>query len=345
MSQSTAPAAHVTERANYYRSAPYGAMGTLDDQLVHLTARSATTIGGDGVVDFYARLAGLLSEEQAVTLHGLAQHLSVPPEALLPVLERLIGAGVLRSSTDAHPPPVLVAALRAGDQVPEPVIAERIATTNVSLIGRSDSHLTRAVAQATNELGLRVSTTDSLEDAASDLRVVVGSSHLDQLLAQANARALEDHTPWLPVIPYDGETAWVGPFSIPWQSACLRCFTLRRSANFSDDAFRPELLRVEQAPTTGPEFGPNPVHWIQAGIVANLLLERVALRDHAPSAAPGGITTITINDSGLDVQARRVLRVPRCPACSPSADTGFPQVWFHAEGVSRESGSAGTGAV
>lgn len=344
MSQSTAPAADTTALANYYRSAPYGAVGTLDDQLVHFTARSATTIGGDGVVDFYARLGCLLSEGEAVTLDDLAQRLSVAPEALLPVLERLVGAGVLRSSTAAHPPPVLVAALRAGDQVSEGVIADRIATTNVSLIGRPDSHLARAVAQATNELGLRVSTTDSLEETAPDLRVVFGSSHLDQLLLDANARALQDHTPWLPVIPYDGETAWVGPFSIPWQSACLRCFTLRRSANFSDDVFRPELLRVESASSARPELGPNPVHRIQAGVVANLLLERVALRDHAPSAAPGGLTTISVNDAGLDVQTRRVLRVPRCPACSPSADTGFPQVWFHAEAVGRDSGSMGGGA-
>jgi hypothetical protein len=119
------------------------------------------------------------------------------------------------------------------------------------------------------------------------------------MLFQANTRSLAENTPLLPVIAFDAETAWVGPYCIPHQSACVKCFQLRRSANFSDDVFRPELLRIRPIDDPAPDFGPNPVHYIQAGIVANFLLESVALRNHGPSTMPGGLTTITINDAGV----------------------------------------------
>lgn len=46
-----------------------------------------------------------------------------------------------------------------------------------------------------------------------DIRVAIGNSHLDPIFEEINDLALEDHIPWLSIVPYDGQTSWVGPFS------------------------------------------------------------------------------------------------------------------------------------
>lgn len=323
---------------SYYRRAPFGGVATLDEALVITAARSVTTVSGEHVLDFAVQLRNRLGADSYVHINELADDLGTTPEQVQPVLDRLVEAGALRRTAEQYPSAVLIAAARAGDQVADEVIAERLSTTRVALVARPGSHLAATISRASRELGITVETTTDV-DSTADLKVVVANSFLDQHLFDANRNALEDGTPWLPVITYDSDTAWIGPFVIPRQSACITCLQLRRSANFSDDVFRPELLKIKPVEDPAPETGPNPVHYLQAGVVANFLLERVGLHDHAPSAAPGGITSISVNDGGLKMESRRVFRVPRCPSCSPTADTGFPQVWFHAAGVEAQEGS------
>ncbi|MDO5092635.1 MAG: TOMM precursor leader peptide-binding protein [Propionibacteriaceae bacterium] len=320
---------HHTTDQPYYRRGLFGGTAELNNALVVTAARSVTTIGGDGVLDFAIRLRNHLGAEGYIHIDNLARDLGASPEQIQPVLDRLVDAGALCRSAERYASAVLIAAARAGNQVSDDVIAKRFSTTHVSLVARPGSHLAATIAQAAAELGIQVQMTTKV-DCEADLKVVVANSFHDKHLFNANRIALADATPWLPVIAYDSDTAWVGPFVVPHQSACLTCLQLRRSANFSDDVFRPELLKIEPVDDPAPETGPNPVHYLQAGIVANFLMERVGLHDYAPSAAPGGITSIRINDSGLSMEYRRIFRVPRCPSCSPVADTGFPQVWFHA---------------
>lgn len=296
-----------------------------------IAARAATTIDGGGMPQFIQQLHEALGRE-AVDSAALAESMGADLEQVTAIMDSLVEAGVLRSSDAPYPETVVVAALRAGDLVEESVIAERLATDEVGILARRNSPLAGAIAAAAAELNLRLRRVSTIDEAKGcAINVVVGTSHLDPLLLEANESALQTGVPWLPVIPYDGVTAWVGPFARPHESACLRCFVLRRSANFPDDVFRPDLLRLEPQADPPLEFGPSPVHQLQAGVVASFLLEHLGLRDHAPSAVPGGLTSITLDDRGLEVSTRRVYRVPRCPACSPAADTGFPQVWFHGE--------------
>ncbi len=321
----------------FYRRHPFAEVASLDEALVVLAAKSVTTIEGDGVTRFAVALRHELGADKYVSADELAEMMSLPINQVATVLDRLTEAGVLSATEERYPPAVITAALRAGRQLPDDIINKRLNETTVALVSRPGSALADTIRLATTAQGMRMQVFDSVPDAQGDMLVVVANSYLDPVLFSANTRALETDTPLLPVIAFDSETAWVGPFCIPHQSACMKCFQLRRSANFSDDVFRPELLRLQPIDDPTPDFGPNPIHYIQAGIVANFLLESVALRNHGPSAMPGGLTTITVNDAGLDVQTRRVLRVPRCPDCSPVADTGFPQVWFHGNLVDPES--------
>lgn len=317
----------------FYRRHPFAEVASLDEALVVLAAKSITAIDGDGVTRFVTALRAQLGADKYVSASDLAETMALPVGQVSIVLDQFTEAGLLTASQDAYPPAVIIAALRAGRQVTDDVINQRLTTTTIALVSRPGSALADTIRLAITAQGMKVQVFDSVPEAQGDLLVVVANSYLDSMLFQANTRSLAENTPLLPVIAFDAETAWVGPYCIPHQSACVKCFQLRRSANFSDDVFRPELLRIKPIDDPAPDFGPNPVHYIQAGIVANFLLESVALRNHGPSTMPGGLTTITINDAGLDVQTRRVFRVPRCPDCSPVADTGFPQVWFHGEPI------------
>ncbi|WP_127841595.1 TOMM precursor leader peptide-binding protein [Actinomyces wuliandei] len=272
-----------------------------------------------------------------ISAEDLAETMSLPVSQVSAVLDRLVEAGLLTTAQKRYPPSVILAALRPGRQASDDTIEQRLKKTSVSLMSRPGSALADTIQLAATAQGPNIQVFSSVPEARGDILVIVANSYIDPTLFLANSHALKTNTPLLPVIAFDSETAWVGPFCIPYQSACIKCFQLRRSANFSDDIFRPELLKLQPIDNPAPDFGPNPLHYIQAGIVSNLLLESVTLRSHGPCTMPGGLTTITIGDTGLEVQTRRVLRVPRCPDCSPVADTGFPQVWFHDDPVSVES--------
>lgn len=219
---------------------------------------------------------------------------------------------------------------RAGGQVMVGDILDRLKTGIVEVITRDHNPVAAEFIRHLQEAGLHVVLKGEL-NKQPDIRVAIGNSHLDPIFEEINDLALEDHIPWLSIVPYDGQTSWVGPFFIPHQSACLHCYNLRKSANFSDEVLRSDLMKIKPI---NPEKKPvyhMPIHLVQIGIASNLILEWLTLKDYAPSAIPGGFTTINLDDKGVSFNHHRVYRVPRCPKCSPAADTGFPQVWFHGE--------------
>jgi bacteriocin biosynthesis cyclodehydratase domain-containing protein len=164
---------------------------------------------------------------------------------------------------------------------------------------------------------------------ATAVTVVVGKSLTDPTLLDHNVWALEHRLPWLAVVPDDAGRSVVGPYIVPGSSACFRCYLLRRAANFPDRRIIGELSTAEPVPTSTPRVELLGMGWFTAALTAEKVLERVALGDYSSMSAPGSLASIEPARPGVDVSEHRVLRVPRCPTCSPAAGRGLPQVWFH----------------
>ncbi len=164
---------------------------------------------------------------------------------------------------------------------------------------------------------------------ALPVTVVVGESIDDPALLAHNEWAHEHRAPWLPVIPDDAHRAIVGPYLVPGSSACFACYRLRRLANFPDRRIIDALTQATAIPMTTPATALLGMDWFIAGLVAEKVLERAALGDHSAMSAPGSLASLEPARPGIDVSEHRVLRVPRCPTCSPTKDRGMPQVWFH----------------
>lgn len=318
----------------YFRFNPTVSLGELEDAVVAVYGPSVIKIDGDNVLPFVASLVHALRNVDQVTLADLSQQTGSPAEDLLPVLEMLVQAKMLVTSTEPMNVQGVLASLRTGEQIDQSEIDSRIQSDWVQVCASPTNKLAELITDLLRKQGLSVRTIEGDEPGQpSALRLVIGSTHLDGLLTTSNSFALEAGTPWLPVVPYDGDTAWVGPFVVPHQSACLTCFNTRRSANFSDDVMRPLLPTIQPLEPVVSHTVVTPIDIIQAGIVTNFAFEYITLRDYAPSCMPGGLTTVTVNDRGVSMDTRRVYRVPRCRDCSPVADTGFPQVWFHQDEV------------
>ncbi len=136
-----------------------------------------------------------------------------------------------------------------------------------------------------------------------------------------NAAALDAGSDWLPVGCFDGRTASIGPLIVPGETACYRCFLLRRDGSTACAA---ELASLRHLPSCAP-VAPT-LTALVAAMAADRILRWIGLRD--PSL-PGTVLTIELSPD-LAVADELVLRVPRCPACSGLAGVGQPVPWHEA---------------
>lgn len=163
------------------------------------------------------------------------------------------------------------------------------------------------------------------------LHVVVAQSVDDAILHQYNEENLDKNEAWLPVVMDDAGRAVIGPLIRPHSSACWKCYTLRRAANFPDRRVVGALSHATAESVTVPETASVGLSWFVAALAAEKVAERIALGDYSTMSQPGGFATVERAHPGVSVNEHKVLRVPRCPACFRGKDAGMPQVWHHAE--------------
>jgi bacteriocin biosynthesis cyclodehydratase domain-containing protein len=158
------------------------------------------------------------------------------------------------------------------------------------------------------------------DDPLADV-VVVAAPGPGELAAMGpwNDRCLEQGAAWLQVLPYDGVFAAVGPLFLPGETACHTCYRLRREASLGIGAVGDRL------DGTAVRAGGGPGLAVAAGAAAALhVLRWVATRD--PSL-PGVLYALEPR-AGLRITEHPVLRVPRCPSCSPLGSAAAPLPWF-----------------
>lgn len=139
-----------------------------------------------------------------------------------------------------------------------------------------------------------------------------------QLLRPWNELCVLHRRLFLPVLLED-LIGHVGPLVVPGETACFECFRLRRSTHEAD----PRARRAIEAAGAGGRSaaGSLPAMASVLGDVAAVeLLKLLGL--HPPLGGPG--TAVEVNLLASDMTARRVLRMPRCPVCSPLSERPAP---------------------
>jgi bacteriocin biosynthesis cyclodehydratase domain-containing protein len=142
-------------------------------------------------------------------------------------------------------------------------------------------------------------------------------------LAALNQAALQLSVPWS-LVCFDGYEGWVGPTFVPGQTACFSCFRRRLFAGAAEPKhiFMDPRIRVYRIPSpwlAGPETGA----WISL-LTSIFALELIA-------AMQGRSFTLNqmliVHRLNLTFQRESVLRLPRCPDCSPRGDAPIVNVF------------------
>jgi bacteriocin biosynthesis cyclodehydratase domain-containing protein len=198
--------------------------------------------------------------------------------------------------------------------------AHRLAHARVTLVG--ESPIAEEAGRVLPGRIRRIGWDESTEGA--DLAVAAPSAHDLPELAGWNERCLAAATPWLLVLPFNGRFASVGPLFLPGETCCYGCLVRRRASALPDPH---DFLALERAPAPYP-LGRSLAAAL-GGLAATVASRWLAQRD---GLLPGALFALEL-DGGLRVTRHRVLRVPRCEACSPARDEPPLVPW--ASGVHR----------
>lgn len=291
------------------------------DRLLLEHGRAVVVLEGGAVRTLLPALLPLLDGSR--TLAEIAGELGPP---VLPAVEQaldlLAGHGLLvEGGVDPEDDRHGVAALAAAYALAPTVAAERLRSASVGVVGSSRTAadiarlLRRAGVGSVERLGWR-------SDGVVDLAVVAASAEEVGGLEEWNALALERGICWLPVRPFDGAAATVGPLVVPGESPCHACVVLRLAGHVE---YAADFARIERAPIA-VEPG-APLEAIVAGVAAHLALGWVG--GHDPRL-PGLLHALEAGPPA-SLASHPVLRVPRCPACSTAERLASPVPWHEGE--------------
>ncbi len=242
--------------------------------------------------------------------------------AIESALETLARHGLLTEGPDA-PRRVRSSAnsFAAAYGLPPSLVAERLGSAAIGVVGTSEQGPDVARLLLAAGVGeVRRLTWDDRH--TSGFAVVIPATHERPLLGLWNAAALAGGSPWLPVLHFDGRFAAIGPLLVPGESCCYECLLLRRAANLE---YGEALGAIEATParaTADPAF-----ESLVAAVAAHVVLRWVAGRD---TTLPGVLHAVEPQPA-LAITEHTVLRVPRCPACSPVDRLAAPLPWHAAE--------------
>lgn len=148
-----------------------------------------------------------------------------------------------------------------------------------------------------------------------------------------NDLALEYGFAWCPVRIF-GSEGFVGPLFVPGEGPCLACVLAREEANWVDpEVTRAYLAQTREAPSSLEACGRLP--GFVAIVSAWAVIEGTKyLARFTPPAILGQI--LRVDFLRCAVRLHRVLRLPRCPRCSPLRRRPTVNSFLYATRVERE---------
>lgn len=242
------------------------------------------------------------------------------PEHLIRLLAELDGGrergaeSAARSAEDAHLLDDLVAQLDgAGLLAAAP--AEPMTATRVAVVGHAPSADLLASVLTEHGLSASVSERDQITRKGGDPATLVCVCEAPDLALQLaiNDAACAARTPCLFVDLSHGRHATVGPFYLPGDGACYRCFRSRLRENTA--AFAELRAAEEQMLTTGrplPKIGSLPAHrHLVSGLAAGEIVALVTRQ--RPLRTLNRAITVALEQA--EMWSEPVWRVPWCEAC------------------------------
>ena len=144
-------------------------------------------------------------------------------------------------------------------------------------------------------------------------------------LTALNEAALQLLLPWS-LVCFDGYEGWVGPTFVPGQTACFGCFRRRLFAAAAEPThvFMDPGIKVHRIPSpwsAGPETGA----W--TSLIASMFMLEVIAATEGRSFTLDHI--LVVHRSNMTFQRESVLRLPRCPDCSPRGTAPTVNVFAH----------------
>lgn len=132
-----------------------------------------------------------------------------------------------------------------------------------------------------------------------------------ELLRPWNQFCVTHRIPFLSVILQD-LIGYVGPMVVPGETACLECLRARQNSNLNDAAAHraPERTAWESQAING-------FHPAMASILGDIAaLEVTKFYGGLPGSRIAG-QLVEVNLLAPQLTTRRILKIPRCPVCSP----------------------------
>lgn len=301
--------------------APWYRIVEEEARIVFEHAERAVLLEGGAVRELLPRLLPLLDGTRSVA--DITALLGAPAEpAVVNALALLAERGLLTAGPGVDSAPELRATadeLAANGAAVPAAVARRLETARVVVAGDSRVALETARLLRRSGVGsLRLGRLDEPAEAG-ELLVAAPSPRELPALHRCNELALEAARPWLQVLPFDGRMAAVGPLFLPAETSCHVCYTLRRSASLGFGELEQLLEATPSCAPSGPAL-----EAVVAAAAASLAVAWIALLD---PRLPGVLFAVE-PEGGLRITRHLVLRVPRCPACSPTHRLAPPAPWF-----------------
>lgn len=282
-------------------------------------------------------ISGVISsKDEIVVPEEDSRYSAAELERLDSALEILVDTEILVPSlTPDCSDTVVSLSNRSGGIISTEEIAERLQSAKIVIVDPHGSSVVSTLTQMILDYPVQEPEIVKMMPTApsADLMIVVASDEHDPVLDEANRIALDsDVRVWAPLTPARSGRFRIGPWMYPNQSACYKCFRLRAGSIEREPLLADMQREGQSAVPSQDRFRSQPAMTsMMLSILTDAVVTHLAL-DGAQGQAPvGGIVYVDYGLEGFDLSNHRVLRVPRCPECSPAAGTGYPQIWFHEE--------------
>lgn len=301
--------------------APWYRLARDGDRLLLEHGQSVVVLEGGAVRAFLPALLPLLDGTR--TCDDLVRRLGVAARPAVDLaLETLSSHGLLVEGPDVSAGMQAAAhAVASTFDLAPAVAAERLAVAAVDVVGSSPAGVEIVRLLRASGVG-RVSRGRWKGSSRVDLAVVAPAVDELEELDSWNQAANESGKRWLPVLPYDGRFAAIGPLVVPGESCCYECVLRRRGANLEYGEHLREIERAPLAARADPAF-----ETFVAALAAHLTLRWIGGQDRS---LPGVLHAVEARPA-LAVSEHPVLRVPRCPVCSPVERLAARLPWHEAE--------------
>jgi bacteriocin biosynthesis cyclodehydratase domain-containing protein len=303
---------------------PWYRLAQVEDGVLLEHGRSVVVFGGAAATTLLPVLLPLLDGTRTIAeiVDAVGPEVAPAVEQALRLLAEngLLTEGPRLGADPGHRRAVVeTLAASAGPDTTMHDLADRLATVRILVVGHG------RLAEPLGRL-LHLSGFDAvmrMEPAAEPGGLVVVAPGPDEpsLLDEWNRRALRDGRAWIPIGEYDGRTVSVGPLLVPHESPCYTCLQLRRD---STGGCAHELAQLRGIPAAAV---PPPALLAAAAAVATEVVVRWIVA--GDPSLPGALFTLE-SVPQLRVESHVVLRVPRCPSCSPAAAAAPQSPWHEA---------------